>query len=167
MMNEERISAEILKNQKDVDLTAVDAALAAEAEASSRKIIVLDDDPTGVQTVHGISVYTDWSLESLRQGFAEESRLFFILTNSRGLTQEQTTKVHIEIAERAEMVAGEFGLDYLIISRGDSTLRGHYPLETALLRQVAEEREDVSSTVRFYAPILRKADGTPLIMSTM
>ena len=139
-MNEERISAEILKNQKDVDLTAGDAALAAEAEASSRKIIVLDDDPTGVQTVHGISVYTDWSLESLRQGFAEENRLFFILTNSRGLTQEQTTKVHIEIAERAEMVAGEFGLDYLIISRGDSTLRGHYPLETALLRQVAEEK---------------------------
>lgn len=139
-MNEERISAEILKSQKEVDLAAVDAALAAEAEANSRKIIVLDDDPTGVQTVHGVSVYTDWSLESLRQGFTEKNCLFFVLTNSRGLTEEQTTKVHIEIAERAQMVAEEFGLDYLIISRGDSTLRGHYPLETSLLRQVAEKK---------------------------
>lgn len=139
-MNEVRISAEILKCQKPVDLTVVNAALAAEAAASTRKIIVLDDDPTGVQTVHDISVYTDWSLESLREGFAEQNRLFFILTNSRGLTEEQTSRVHTEIAERVETVAGEFGLDYLIISRGDSTLRGHYPLETALLRDVAEKK---------------------------
>lgn len=139
-MNEERISAEILKSQREVDQAAVDSALAAEAGASSRKIIVLDDDPTGVQTVHGVSVYTDWSLESLRQGFAEKNRLFFVLTNSRGMTREQTTRVHIEIAERVHIVAEESGLDYLIISRGDSTLRGHYPLETSLLRQVAENK---------------------------
>ncbi len=139
-MNEERISANVLENQGRVDLDAVDAALAAEVNKSRRKIIVLDDDPTGVQTVHGVSVYTDWNLESIRQGFAEKNHLFFILTNSRGLTKEQTTRVHIEIAERVEKVAREFGLDCLIVSRGDSTLRGHYPLETALLRQVVEEK---------------------------
>ncbi|MCI7262827.1 MAG: hydroxyacid dehydrogenase [Clostridiaceae bacterium] len=141
-MEEAKISAGILNEQKPVDLEAVDAALAAEAVKNTRKIIVLDDDPTGVQTVHDISVYTDWSMESLRQGFAEENSLFFVLTNSRGLTEEQTTRVHMEIAERAEAIAKEFGLDYLIISRGDSTLRGHYPLETALLRQVAEREGD-------------------------
>ena len=37
----------------------------------NKKIIVLDDDPTGVQTVHSISVYTDWSVESIEKGFAE------------------------------------------------------------------------------------------------
>ena len=137
-MEEAKISAGILNEQKPVDLETVDAALAAEAVKNTRKIIVLDDDPTGVQTVHDISVYTDWSMESLRRGFAEENSLFFVLTNSRGLTEEQTTRVHVEIAERAEAIAKESGLDYLIISRGDSTLRGHYPLETALLRQVAE-----------------------------
>ncbi|GAI77292.1 unnamed protein product, partial [marine sediment metagenome] len=26
-----------------------------------RKIIVLDDDPTGIQTVHSIPVYTSWA----------------------------------------------------------------------------------------------------------
>ena len=44
-----------------VDEAAVDAALAAERAGFDRKIIVLDDDPTGVQTVNGIHVYTDWS----------------------------------------------------------------------------------------------------------
>ena len=30
------------------------------------KLVVLDDDPTGVQTVHDVYVYTDWSMESIR-----------------------------------------------------------------------------------------------------
>jgi uncharacterized protein YgbK (DUF1537 family) len=138
-MNEEKISSEVLRAQKSVDDALVDRLLAEEAAKSTRKIVVLDDDPTGVQTVHDIHVYTDWSLESLRRGFAETNKLFFILTNSRGLTEEQTSRVHTEIAERVENVAKEYGMDYLIISRSDSTLRGHYPLETALLREVAEK----------------------------
>ncbi len=119
-----------------VDEEKLNAALAAEAAASNRKIIVLDDDPTGVQTVHDIYVYTDWTVESLRKGFAAPEKLFFILTNSRGFTVAETTKAHREIAENTAKVAREFGMDYLIISRGDSTLRGHYPLETDLLCEV-------------------------------
>ena len=63
-----------------------------------------------------------------------------MLTNSRGFTVAETTRAHIEIGENVDAVAREFGTDYLIISRGDSTLRGHYPLETDLLRQVGEQR---------------------------
>ena len=47
----------------------------------NKKIVVLDDDPTGTQTVHGVPVYTDWSVQSLADGFAEEGTMFFILTN--------------------------------------------------------------------------------------
>ena len=65
-----------------------------------KKIIVLDDDPTGVQTVNGISVYTDWTLESIAAGFAEENSMFFILTNSRAFSAEKTTAEHKKIAER-------------------------------------------------------------------
>ncbi len=125
-------SADVLANFPQVDEEKLNAALAAEAAASNRKIIVLDDDPTGVQTVHDIYVYTDWTVESLRKGFAAPEKLFFILTNSRGFTVAETTKAHREIAENTAKVAREFGMDYLIISRGDSTLRGHYPLETDL-----------------------------------
>lgn len=134
-MNEQRISTKVLESYPAYEEELIDGLLAKEASESNRKIVVLDDDPTGVQTVHDVSVYTDWSVESIRKGFAEEGSLFFILTNSRGFTVPQTTKAHIEIAENVAAVARETGKEYLIISRGDSTLRGHYPLETQLLAE--------------------------------
>ncbi|NEU29548.1 hydroxyacid dehydrogenase [bacterium LRH843] len=103
------------------------------------KVIVLDDDPTGVQTVHGVSVYTDWSYEMIEQGFLEDTQLFFILTNSRAFTASETTKAHKEIAERVEQVSRKYNKPYLIVSRSDSTLRGHYPLETAVLKETIEK----------------------------
>jgi uncharacterized protein YgbK (DUF1537 family) len=102
------------------------------------KIIVLDDDPTGVQTVHGVSVYTDWSEETIKQGYLEDKQIFFILTNSRAFTSGETKKVHADIAERAEKVSKKLNKPYIIISRGDSTLRGHYPLETEVLKDTIE-----------------------------
>ena len=104
------------------------------------KIIVLDDDPTGVQTVHDVSVYTDWNVENIRKGFLEQEKIFFILTNSRGFTMEETTKAHREIAERVLKVAKELQQEYLIVSRSDSTLRGHYPLETEILHEAIRDR---------------------------
>jgi uncharacterized protein YgbK (DUF1537 family) len=99
---------------------------------------VLDDDPTGVQTVNNVSVYTDWSVETLKHGFNEEKSIFFVLTNSRGLTVAQTTQAHKEMAVNIYEAAKACGKEYIIISRSDSTLRGHYPLETILLKEGTE-----------------------------
>lgn len=131
----EHLYRSVLETLPAVDIPAVDALLARELEQSRVKLVVLDDDPTGVQTVHDVSVYTDWSRESMARGFAEKERLFYVLTNSRGFTVEQTTRCHREAARAAAQAAQAAGVDYLIISRGDSTLRGHYPLETALLAE--------------------------------
>lgn len=133
------ISAEILHTYKKIDEAAVDALLQKEIKDSNKKIVVLDDDPTGVQTVHDISVYTDWTKDSMKKGFQEENKLFYVLTNSRGFTAEQTTKAHKEIAEVVDEVAKELEREYLIISRSDSTLRGHYPLETEVLKSAVEK----------------------------
>lgn len=103
------------------------------------KLVVLDDDPTGVQTVHDVSVYTDWSLESIQSGFEEPEPLFFLLTNSRSFTEEQTRRAHTEIAERVFQISRKTGIPYVIVSRSDSTLRGHFPLETQVLRDTLEE----------------------------
>jgi uncharacterized protein YgbK (DUF1537 family) len=113
----------------------VRAFLARELRLSRRKIIVLDDDPTGVQTVHGVSVYTRWDPPSIEAGFDEEGPLFFILTNSRALIPDQSAALHRELGASIARIAGKKNRDFIIISRSDSTLRGHYPLETAALNQ--------------------------------
>ena len=63
-----------------------------------QKIVVLDDDPTGIQTVQGVSVYTDWSLDSIRLGFSGKEEMFFILTNSRSFSREETIRVHQDLS---------------------------------------------------------------------
>ena len=133
------ISAEILKDFPRTNEASVDAMLAHEISMNKTKFVVLDDDPTGVQTVHGISVYTDWSVESLKQGLQEDNKVFFVLTNSRGMTSDETEAVHREISENLSVAARETGVQYAIMSRSDSTLRGHYPLETEILRQGFEK----------------------------
>ncbi len=128
------------------DLTTVHRELDQRRARLGRKIVVLDDDPTGIQTVHGVSVYTGWSREEVLAGFREEKDLFFILTNSRAFTAPHTARVHEEIARNIAGAARETGKDFILISRGDSTLRGHYPLETETLRasleQTGEKRFD-------------------------
>ncbi|QCT04795.1 Ketose-bisphosphate aldolase class-II family protein [Paenibacillus algicola] len=117
---------------------AVKALWEKEISSFKHQIIVLDDDPTGVQTVHGVSVYTDWSEASIEQGFLEPGSLFFILTNSRAFSEEETRQVHQDIAERAAAVSRKLNQPFLLISRGDSTLRGHYPLETEVLYETLQ-----------------------------
>lgn len=107
----------------------------------NKKIVVLDDDPTGAQTVHDIYVYTSWSKEAIRSGFNGENSMFFILTNSRGFTEKETIKVHEDIGCSLVEVSKETGKDYVIISRSDSTMRGHYPTETATLKKYIEKKK--------------------------
>ncbi|MDO5776098.1 MAG: four-carbon acid sugar kinase family protein [Eubacteriales bacterium] len=134
-----RLSADVVNNYKPIDEEYMNVLLSEEIAKNPKKIIVLDDDPTGVQTVHDIAVYTHWDKDSIRQGFAEEKHIFFILTNSRAFTEEQTIKAHNEIADVIEEVSKETGIEYIIISRGDSILRGHWPLETEILRDSFEK----------------------------
>ena len=117
-------SADISTSYKKIAEEYIDRLLGEEIAASNKKLVVLDDDPTGVQTVHDISVYTGWDRDSIRAGFEERNNLFYVLTNSRGFTEEQTTKAHHEIAAVVDEVAKETGKEYIFISRSDSTLRG-------------------------------------------
>ncbi|AST95109.1 four-carbon acid sugar kinase family protein [Shouchella clausii] len=133
----------VLNTLPAIDRTLVQQSLEQELKESPYKMIVLDDDPTGIQTVHGVSVYTDWSETSIRAGFRESNRLFFLLTNSRSFTRSETTACHKEIAERVQRISEEEGIPYVLVSRGDSTLRGHYPLETDVLKQTIEGMSEI------------------------
>ena len=150
------LKAEVLTSYKKIDEVYIDTLLKQEIEKNNKKIVVLDDDPTGVQTVHDISVYTNWEKETIRQGFEEKNNLFYILTNSRGFTAEQTTAAHNEISAVVDEVARETGREYIFISRSDSTLRGHYPLETEILKANYEKNTGKTIDGEILCPFFRE-----------
>lgn len=150
------ISAELLKSFQPIDEQKIDELLHAEINASDKKIVVLDDDPTGTQTIHDLAVYTKWDNESVLDGFRGESRLFFILTNSRGFTEEETIKAHREIAAAVNAASEATGQGYILISRSDSTLRGHFPLETSVLREELERYSGIRFDGEIICPFFRE-----------
>jgi uncharacterized protein YgbK (DUF1537 family) len=105
-------------------------------EASKLPIlVVLDDDPTGTQTCHGINVLTVWEQQTLIEEFKSTNSGFFILTNSRALPTPEARKLIKEICEAVKQAASTVGKEFEFVMRGDSTLRGHFPDEP----EVAEE----------------------------
>ncbi len=95
------------------------------------KIIVLDDDPTGSQTVHSCLLLMQWDVETLRLGLADQAPIFFVLTNTRALIPDKAAAITREVCHNLKQaLALEDIQDFLVVSRSDSTLRGHYPIET-------------------------------------
>ena len=133
------MSISVLDSISPVDGEVVSGLLEKERKDFNRKILVLDDDPTGTQTVHDVPVVTDWEEETIEEIFAMEGPMVFILTNSRSFSKSYTKEVHEKIGKNIAKVFKETGKEFLLISRGDSTLRGHFPLETETLRETLEE----------------------------
>jgi len=100
---------------------------------SNLSIIVLDDDPTGTQTVHDVPVLTEWSKNIIATEFRNETSLFFLLTNSRSLSEEDAILINAQIAQDIISASEETDRKFIVISRSDSTLRGHFPAETDTL----------------------------------
>ena len=102
---------------------------------ANSKLVVLDDDPTGIQTVHGCLLITQWDEASVREAFEDEQPFFYILTNTRAMTREDAARVTREAMESVVKVNRNFGCRLIVVSRSDSCLRGHFPLETDVIRQ--------------------------------
>ncbi|KAJ6411242.1 hypothetical protein OIU84_007914 [Salix udensis] len=99
-------------------------------QSNSKTLVVLDDDPTGTQTVHDIEVLTEWSVESLVEKLRKKPKCFFILTNSRSLSSEKASALIKDICGNLSVAAKSVeNIDYTVVLRGDSTLRGHFPEE--------------------------------------
>lgn len=109
----------------DDPLPRIDAAL----KASGKKIVILDDDVMGTQSVHDIAVLMDWSVDALRSELEAESRAFFVVTNARTMPESQARAVNSFITRNLCEAAKQAGVDFSIVSRLDSTLRGHFPAD--------------------------------------
>lgn len=99
------------------------------------KVVVLDDDPTGTQTVHGVPVLTVWDVDTLAAELITETPAFFILTNTRALPVEQAVSLNQEIGANLCEAGKQTGRPFVVVSRSDSTLRGHFPQETDVLKE--------------------------------
>ncbi len=116
-----------------------------------RTIVVLDDDPTGTQTVYDVPVLTEWSRESIEAEFAAKRPIFFILTNSRSVDQQSACRIATEIGMALTQASAATGREFEVISRSDSTLRGHYPAEVDALAQSIGDADVPRLLVPFFA----------------
>ena len=99
------------------------------------KIIVLDDDPTGSQTVHGCLLLTQWDVATLSEALADHAPLFFVLTNTRGMSAERASALTREVCRNLKQALASTDIHPIFVSRSDSTLRGHYPVETDVMAE--------------------------------
>jgi uncharacterized protein YgbK (DUF1537 family) len=123
------------------------AALAAEV-ATGRTLVVLDDDPTGTQSITDLPVLTRWEDADLRWALRQDSSAFFVLTNTRSMSDTDAAALTSEVTRRVAAASAQVGRDVVIASRSDSTLRGHYPLETDVIsRELAAAGRPVDGVV--------------------
>ncbi len=102
------------------------------------KIVVIDDDPTGSQSVHSCPLLLSWDVDVLRAGLRHDSPLLFILANTRALLPEEAVNRNRQICvslKQAMRVEGILKSDVLFVSRGDSTLRGHAVIEPEVIQE--------------------------------
>jgi uncharacterized protein YgbK (DUF1537 family) len=102
------------------------------------KLIAVDDDPTGSQLVKDIAVLTEWDVDILVRELQSPLKAFYITTNTRGKNPDEAEAINFEIGQNLRIAAEQVNKRISIISRGDSTLRGHFPGEMEALQRGLE-----------------------------
>ncbi|WP_366943624.1 four-carbon acid sugar kinase family protein [Acidiferrobacter sp.] len=107
---------------------------------AGHKVIVLDDDPTGSQTVHSCLLLTRWDTATLKAALSAPGPLFFILTNTRGMSAGEAAETVRVVCRNLRAALAALSCEGravrpIFVSRSDSTLRGHYPVETDVMAE--------------------------------
>ncbi len=136
-----------LPSEWPVDLRAT---IRGQVEASGRTIVVLDDDPTGTQTVYDLPVLTGWGVDVLAAELSTRPACFYVLTNSRALPGPEAAQLGRTIGRNLAAASAQTGRDVVVVSRSDSTLRGHYPAETDALAEGLGQSVDGTLIIPFF-----------------
>ena len=102
---------------------------------------MLDDDPTGSQAVHGIEVATALDpagYEAALDGGGPAGACF-VLTNTRSLAEPDAARLTGQAAHDLLTIARQRGRRIQLISRSDSTLRGHLLAEVTAIQQARRD----------------------------
>jgi uncharacterized protein YgbK (DUF1537 family) len=108
-----------------------------------RRVVFLDDDPTGTQTIADLPVLTSWSVADLQWALQQQTTGFFVLTNTRSLSETDAAERNRQVVDALHRAATAEQVRYVLASRSDSTLRGYYPLETDVLSEELAARGTV------------------------
>ena len=117
--------------------------VAALWNGSHRVLVVLDDDPTGTQSVADLPVLTSWSTDALRWALSQRTPAVYVLTNTRSLAPQDAEERNLQVARNAYAAADSLGVEVAFVSRSDSTLRGHFPLEVDVLAHTGQAVDGV------------------------
>lgn len=123
-------------------------AIRAQFQSANKTIVVLDDDPTGTQTCYDVTVLTSWSVELLVAELRRKPSVLFVLTNSRSLPGNEAVQLTFHVGKNLKEAVTRSGREILVISRSDSTLRGHFPAEVDAIAEVLE----INDAVRVVIP---------------
>jgi uncharacterized protein YgbK (DUF1537 family) len=119
-------------------LSALARDVRRELARSGRVLVVLDDDPTGSQSVAGVPVLTTWEDADVDWALGRHTAAIYVLTNARSLPAREAADLNREIVARFLTRAAAADVRPTFVSRSDSTLRGHFPLETDTIRETLE-----------------------------
>jgi uncharacterized protein YgbK (DUF1537 family) len=121
------------------DGAALRTAIRAMRAADGVLLGVLDDDPTGSQSVHGVQVVTTMDEDTYQAALGAPAGTCFVLTNSRSLGERAAIELTTRVARGLIAAASRRGTRIDLISRSDSTLRGHVMAEVGALAAVRRE----------------------------
>ena len=126
-------------------------------ERANLRTAVLDDDPTGSQSVHNVTVVTVPDRREYDAALTHPGATCFILTNTRSLPEAAAASLAHAVARDLLELAGErdFGLE--IVSRSDSTLRGHVMAEVRAIDAARREVVGTSYDAVLFAPAFLEA----------
>ncbi|MCT1910595.1 four-carbon acid sugar kinase family protein [Brachybacterium paraconglomeratum] len=114
---------------------------------TDRRLLILDDDPTGSQCVAGIDVAFDLDPAIPVGVLAEPGSACFVLTNTRALDEAEAVALNRRVVAGV-LDGGVPAAGLHVVSRSDSTLRGHVIAEpVAIADELAERGIDVDAFV--------------------
>jgi len=148
---------EIIREYPPVGNEKLRGEISTILQENNIRIVVLDDDPTGIQTVQGNYLLTNWNAENVTAALSDEIPFFYLLTNTRAMTAIDAETTVREAMNAVLDSNRDFGYKLVFVSRSDSTLRGHFPLESEVIREEIEKRSIPISLPTVFTPAFFEA----------
>ena len=135
---------------------SADDVIAARGQGRPQ-LVVLDDHPTGSQSMADIPVLAAWSEDQIEWAMGTDAPAFYIVTNARALGAAAAEDRHLEVISAVLRVARRKKRDVTFVVRSDSTLRGHYPLDADIVVNAVENSSAQSVDAVIIVPAFPEA----------